>query len=162
MSQHRIPPVLLGSLLLLGTILPGGCRDAPPAAVPSAAAQPSHAHAPQQGGVLAELGEEEYHLEFTHGDSPGVLRAFVMDGEAEKFVRVDLPSFSATVRHDGRDIGVVFQAMASSATGERVGDTAFFEAATGLSGRPAVTITVPVLALKGRSYRDIMVALPAQ
>lgn len=164
MSQHRIAPVLFGSLLLVGTILSGACRKTPPgssAAVAPEAAPHGHTHAAQQGGVLAELGEEEFHLEFTHGDGPGVLRAFVMDGEAEKFVRLDLPYFAATVRHDGRDMPVVFQATASSATGEKVGDTALFEAATGLPGKPAVTITVPVLAVKGRSYRDITAILPA-
>jgi len=164
MSLHRLPPLLFGSLLLLGAALAGGCSKAPPASTakpPPEAAAHGHAHTAQQGGVLAELGDEEFHLEFTHGDGPGVLRAFVMDGEAEKFVRLDLPSFAATVRSGDRDYPVVFQATASGDTGEKVGDTALFEAATGLPGKPAVTITVPVLPLKGRAYRDITVTLPA-
>lgn len=111
--------------------------------------------------MLAELGEEAYHIEFRHGETPGVVQAFVMDGEAENFIRSDQTSFAAVGRTGEKDIPLTFQAVASSATGEKVGDTSLFEATTGLPEKPAITITVPVFTLKGQVYRDVTAQLPA-
>lgn len=158
MKRHTDSSFALG--LILAFLVTTGCarKDSPPA---TAAAPEGHAHVAQQGGVLAEVGEEAYHIEFRHGETAGVVQAFIMDGEAENFVRSDQPAFTARARSGDLEIPLTFRAVASSATGEKVGDTSLFEASTSLPPGSALTITVPVFTLKGHDYHDITVELPA-
>ncbi len=156
--SHRLSASLLLGLGLALFAAAGCTKKAPPE---PASAPKSHTHVAPQGGVLAELGEEAYHIEFRHGETPGVVQAFIMDGEAENFVRSDQLSFAARGRSGEQEVSLAFQAVASSATGEKAGDTSLFEATTGLSGSPVITITVPFFTLKGQIYRDVTAQLPA-
>ena len=81
-----------------------------------------HYHAAPHGGSLAMLGNHFAQLELVAGQNPGEWSIYVLDGGAERFVRIELSQIFVTM--DGQD--VVFQAVANAATGESVGDTAQF------------------------------------
>ncbi|MDB6025443.1 MAG: hypothetical protein JWM68_1666 [Verrucomicrobiales bacterium] len=87
-----------------------------------------HEHRPPHGGAPVELGEEEYHLEFTLDIPAGKMQAFVLDGEMENFIRIADPSWTVTAQVSGHEENLVFQPVANSATGEKIGDTSLFEA----------------------------------
>jgi hypothetical protein len=160
-SHHTVCRLPLPLLLLAFGLGGLGCSREDPAA---AGAHPpaEHTHAAKHGGVAVELGEEEFHVEFTYGDTPGALLAYFMDAEMEDYVRITPASFAAVARVAGRDLPLVFQATASSATGETVGDTALFTATAGwLAERPAVKLTVPAITIKGRTYTAVRAGLPA-
>jgi hypothetical protein len=133
-------------------------REHPVADMPTTV--PPHEHAPKHGGALAELGKEEFHLEFTLGDTPGVLQAYVMDGEVEEYIRIQAPSFAATATVGNETFPLTFHAVASSESGETVGDTALFEArADWLTRRPAMKVTVPTITVKGHTYTGVTAEL---
>lgn len=145
---------LLGALLVLGS----GCGGEKHSGASTAH---GHAHAPKHGGVLAELGEEEFHLEFVHSDTPGALLAYVLDAHVEGYVRIAAPSFAATALVDGLTHPLVFQAVPNHATGETAGDTALFEARAGwLASQPGLKISVPEIEIKGRRYAGVTADLP--
>ena len=138
-----------------------GCDRVAHPADRHSAVVPAHTPTAQHGGVAVEIGEEEYHVEFTFGEPPGTLDAYFMDGEMEDYVRLSAASFNAIVRVDGRDFPLEFRAMASPATGETVGDSALFEAhADWLAAKPALKISVPALRIKGHVYTNLSATLP--
>ncbi len=51
-----------------------------------------HDHGPHEGH-LAEVGEEEYHIEWTH-DKSGKVVVYILDAAAKKEVGVDQPSIT--------------------------------------------------------------------
>ena len=74
------------------------------------------------------LGNEAYHLELVLDGANRKLQAFVLDGEMENFVRCTAESFEVIATVGGARKTLIFQAIGDSATGEKVGDTALFEA----------------------------------
>lgn len=73
------------------------------------------------------MGDEAFHLEFVRDAAAGRLKAYVLDGELEQFIRIPAPSLELSVRFAGRQESLVLQPVASDATGETVGDTSLFE-----------------------------------
>ena len=86
-----------------------------------------HEHRPPHGGTPIALGNEEYHLELVLDAAKTKLVAYILYGELEKFIRIAAPSFVIAVVVEGRDEVLTFEAVASNATGETVGDTSMFE-----------------------------------
>ncbi|MES2692713.1 MAG: hypothetical protein V4773_04515 [Verrucomicrobiota bacterium] len=123
-----------------------------------------HTHDAKHGGVAVELGQEEFHIEFTYGDKPGVLQAYILDAHIENYVRVDAPSFTAIAVTGGASHPLLFTATASAATGEKAGDSSLFEAPlpAAIAGRPALQLSVPALSIKGRTYSNITAKLAAR
>jgi hypothetical protein len=52
-----------------------------------------HAHHGPHNGHIAEVGEEEYHIEWTH-DEDGKIVVYILDAAAKKEVGVDQPSIT--------------------------------------------------------------------
>lgn len=122
----------------------------------------THAHDARHGGIAIVLGDEEFHVEFTHGGTPGVLHAYFFDGHMENYVRTAMPAFSATAKVHGQSLPVVFAAVADRATGETVGDTALFEAkVAALRDQPSISLEVPELVVRGTTYTNITAEIPA-
>lgn len=94
---------------------------------PAAAhAATGHVHTAPNGGELVELGAHQFNLEFKYDAARGMLRAWVLDGHAENFVRVGMAAFE--VQEDGGLRRVItLRALANDLTGENVGDSSFFE-----------------------------------
>lgn len=140
MSRTAPSRNLLGSLALafLAAVLLAGCSktEPPPTAAPTAhdhshdhahGHHHGHDHTPPHGGTAVELGREDYHLEFVRDAGAGRLKAYVLDGELENFIRIPAPSLELSVRFAGRRETLVLQPVANDATGETVGDTSLFE-----------------------------------
>jgi len=122
-----------------------------------------HSHKAPHGGVLVELGDHFAYLEFVFAPDTGTLTMYVLDGEAEKALRVT---------HE--TVGVLFttpeaiaarpfelQARANLLTGETVGDSSQFvltnPAFVGLKAFEAKVIEIRI---KGQSLRDVAVTWP--
>lgn len=73
------------------------------------------------------LGQELYHLELVRDSAEGRLRAYVLDGELESFIRVPAPALELSVTAGSAPRRLLLAAVANPATGETVGDTACFE-----------------------------------
>ena len=117
---HR---VLAAALLTLAF---NACTKHEPAASPSPAAK--HEHKAPHGGTPVVLGQEIYHLELVRDAAAGKLTAYVLDGEMENFIRVQTAAFEVVASGGAEKRVLTFRAVASSATGETVGDTSCFEA----------------------------------
>jgi ABC-type Zn2+ transport system substrate-binding protein/surface adhesin len=87
-----------------------------------------HAHTAKFGGTLVELGEHQYQMEVVRDAESGKMKAWLMDGHAENYVRVKTESFDVTASVGDKSETLAFMAMPNSATGETVGDTSYFEA----------------------------------
>jgi hypothetical protein len=123
---------------------------------------PGHAHTAPHGGVLVELGEHEFNLEFAFDGKRGVLQAWMLDGHAENFVRVPLPGFEVEARAGAEARVLDFVAVADTMTGETVGDTATFEAAAEwLRDAKAFDGRVKAITVRGNTYRDVTFKLSA-
>jgi len=105
---------------------------------------------------VAELGEEEHHVEFVLDAPNGKLQAFLLDGELENFVRSPMTSFEITALVAGQEKELVFTPVANRATGETVGDTAVFEArADWLRTTPAFNAVIKELTVGNRKYQNV-------
>lgn len=128
----------------------------------AATGAPGHRHHAPHGGVLVELGEHEFNLEFAFDGKRGVLQAWVLDGHAENFVRVPLPGFEVEARAGAEARVLDFVAVADTMTGETVGDTATFEAAAEwLRDAKAFDGRVKAITVRGNTYRDVTFKLSA-
>lgn len=87
-----------------------------------------HHHTPPHGGTAVALGKEEFHLEFVLDATNATLQAYVLDGHLENYIRVTNATLNIVASMDGPPKALAFQAVASTASGETVGDTSFFEA----------------------------------
>jgi hypothetical protein len=161
MNHRRVVRSLVLVATALGAFaLLAGCGKKATHEPPEDQAGKGHVHAAKHGGVAVELGEHEYQIEFTVGETPGTIRAYIMDGHMEEFVRIEAATFAATAAVDGQTIPLVFAAVADPATGEKIGDSSLFEAkVAGLNAGAAVELKIPALLIKGRTYTNIAARL---
>jgi hypothetical protein len=85
----------IGWLLLLTGCGPADQMPPAPAVEPSANGH-SHSHAElgPNGGHLVELGDEDYHVEWTHDDDSGTVTVFVLDSEGKESVAIPAETVS--------------------------------------------------------------------
>jgi hypothetical protein len=139
----------------------GGCSNSENSAAPKAEAVHKHEHHPPHGGTPVELGEEEYHVELVRDATAGKLQAFVLDGELENFVRIASPSLEISAQVSGREEKLVFQPIANSATGEKVGDTSLFETqADWLKSKPTFEAVLTEISIHGKTFTNISFNFP--
>lgn len=91
-----------------------------------------HDHTAPHGGTLIELGKHEFNLEFVLDAAAGTLDAYVLDGHAEKFVRIAMPSFEIIAKAGDKTETLKFTPVANPATGETVGNTSQYRATSDL------------------------------
>lgn len=107
------------------------------------------------------LGAETYHLELVREPEAGKLTAYLLDGEMENFIRSSETSFTVDAVVNGKTNTLVFQAIANSATGETVGDTAQFEAqAAWLKTAANFDATLRQLTVRGRRFENVAFKFP--
>ena len=95
----------------------------------SATDQPKpHRAAPPHHGTPVELGEEQFTLELVRVPESGTLRAYVLDGEMEGFIRIAARQLDLQIQGPGRQETLALKPVADPATGETAGDTSLFEA----------------------------------
>jgi len=119
-----------------------------------------HEHKAPHGGALVEFGEEFAHLEVVVDSGSGQLTGYVLDGEAEKPVRIEQREVVIDVRKPTA-LKVTLKAVASSLTGEKVGDTSQFEGqADGLKGLKDFDATVLKITVKGKEFSSVEFNFP--
>ncbi|GMV20385.1 MAG: hypothetical protein AMXMBFR57_03340 [Acidimicrobiia bacterium] len=142
--------------------------DPPPApapAAPAAAAEPSgegHHHTAPHGGALLELGEHFSFLELVVDPATGRVTLYVLDGEAEKAVRVAHPNLTLTITEPaGITAPLTLQARASTLTGETVGDSSEFAGVLdALKGANAVKARLATISVKGQTFENLELSWP--
>ncbi len=146
-------------LFVLGGLLLTAACSRQPAASPAASARHEH-HAPH-GGTPVVLGAELYHLELVRDAADGRLRAYVLDGELENFIRIAAPAIELTATVDGQPRPLVLAAVANPATGETVGDTSCFEGqADWLRTTPAFDAVLVRLEVRGNTFTTVAFNFP--
>lgn len=122
----------------------------------------AHEHKPPHGGTLIVLQEEFAHLELALDAVTGKLTAWVLDGEAAQFVRVQQKEIQLRVRlADKKEETVALKAVANLLTGETEGDTSQFEgAAAALKGVSRFGGVVVALTAKGKEFKDVSFRFP--
>ena len=126
-----------------------------------------HKHKAPHGGTLVALGDHFAHLEIVLDAANGKITAYVLDGEAEKAVRVkqtglelaaNLPKKDGAV---GEQVTIKLQAVANELTGEKVGDTSQFEGQDEkLKGLKEFDAKVVALEVKGQALKDVAFNFP--
>jgi hypothetical protein len=86
-----------------------------------------HQHHPPHGGTPVVLGDEAFHLELVRDPGAGTLRAYLLDGEMEAFVRIPATRLTLDVEREGGKATLDLLPVADLATGETVGSTSLFE-----------------------------------
>jgi Ni/Co efflux regulator RcnB len=125
-----------------------------------------HHHEAPNGGTLIALGDHFAHLELVLDKETGRLKAFVLDGEAEKAVRLKQDSIvieALLPAADGEPTTTTLTLRPSSnvLTGEKVGDTSLFEwGYESLKGVDKFTGVVKELEIKGTTLKDVKFQFP--
>jgi hypothetical protein len=146
--------------LSLALLLTGCGKDPAANSSPATSAQ-AHQHRAPHGGTAVELGEEAYHLELVLDAAQGKMQAFVLDGELEQFVRVRAESFEVLATLPSKQESLIFHAATTPATGEKVGDTALFEAqADWLKASPTFDGILKELTIRDTAYREVPFNFP--
>ena len=119
-------------------------------------------HTAPHGGTLVVLGEEAAHVEFVLDAASGELVAFVLDGEAEKSIRLEADSLSLSVTAaEGDPFDVVLAGVANELTGETVGDTSEFRGShDGLKGMSEFDARLGALTVRGVSFEAVAFPYP--
>jgi hypothetical protein len=123
---------------------------------PPAVADAGHHHHAPHGGVLVELGDHAASLEFKFDATRGILQAWVLDGHATVFVRVEQPAFEVQAKTGGTEHALRFVAVGNPLTGEAPGNTSAFEAeAAWLGAVKAFDGRVNEITVRNMVHRDI-------
>jgi hypothetical protein len=149
---------LAGGVTLLALALAAcGEKPAGPAGEP-----PAHVHHAPHGGALEVLGDEAAHVELVLDAKEGRLTAYVLDGEAEKPVRIAQTSLRLTLRDlPGGGATVDLAAVANPLTGETAGDTSQFAGASPSLRRAAKFDGVlATITARGMKFDGVAIGFP--
>jgi hypothetical protein len=148
------------ALALLLLIALGACGDESSAEL--AGPPPVHEHHAPHGGALQVLGEEAAHVELVLDETRGHLTAYVLDGEAEKAVRIAQPELEIAVTGlASGELALRLTAVANPLTGETVGDTSQFEAGSEkLVGVKRFGGTLTTIAAHGLRFDAVAIGYP--
>lgn len=138
---------------------PGVPAKPAPAAPPAAKTEGDHHHhhSAPHGGVLVALGEHAANVELVLQAGEGKLTAYILDGCAEKPIRITQPTLRLEVAADSAAPAMVeLKAVANALTGETVGDTSeFVLTAESLKGAERVSGRIAAVAVRGVGYADV-------
>lgn len=121
-----------------------------------------HVHVAPHGGALVVLGEEALHVELVLDATEGELVAYVLDGEAERAVRLAQETLELTVTPPGGEpVDVSLAAVANELTGETVGDTSEFRGRhDALTGLERFEATLGALTARGVAFDPVAFPYP--
>ncbi|MCP3917996.1 MAG: hypothetical protein GY711_20810 [bacterium] len=117
---------LIRSLLLALPIMTAGCGKHGHGAETSHEEGGAHLHEAPHGGALAVLSAEFANAEIVVRPSVGALDVYLFDGHVENSVRSSQESIALELSIGGETVAAEAQAVASTLSGETVGDTSHF------------------------------------
>lgn len=116
-----------------------------------------HVHAAPHGGTLIELGSHFAHVELVFDSSSGALTGYVLDGEAEKSIRIEQKTLELRIS----DFTLELAAVENTLTGETVGDTSEFAGRSDrLKGLAAFKGALTSVTVKGQTFRNVEFGYP--
>lgn len=122
----------------------------------------AHVHTAPHGGVLVELGDHAYNLEFVVLPDAGRLLVYLLSGHADAFVRSSMTSIELTIVDGTETRKLVLQPLANVITGESVGNTALYAGdAEWLRRGAPFTGLVHAVFIGGARFESIPFAVPA-
>lgn len=114
--------------LLCVTVTVAGCAqpasESKTAGGGSSAEVHEHPSKGPHGGVLVELGNEQYHAELVHDKEAGSVIVYVLDSAAKAAVPIDASEVTINLSHDGE--AEQFTLTASPESGEDAGKSSKF------------------------------------
>lgn len=122
-----------------------------------------HEHTAPHGGTLVVFGDEFAHIEFVLDQTTGKLTGYVLDGEAEKSVRLSQKTVELKIQREDTqsDFTLQLSGVANVLTGETEGDTSQFAAQSDeLRGVSEFHAEVVSIAIKGQTFTHIDFAFP--
>ena len=122
-----------------------------------------HEHTAPHGGTLVVLGEEFAHVEFVLDETTGKLTAYVLDGEAEKPVRLTEETIGLKINRldSEQTVTLQLQAVPNILTGETEGDTSQFEGQLdALVGATEFQAEIASIAVMGQTFTDVDFEFP--
>ncbi|HLX63587.1 MAG TPA: hypothetical protein VKX17_20120 [Planctomycetota bacterium] len=128
----------------------------------------AHEHHPPHKGTLVEFGEEFAHLELVIDQASGKITGYVLDGEAEKAVRISQKEIVINVMKAEKPgtgpseaFSVTLAAQESALSGEKVGDTSEFAAQSDkLKNLPVFDGTLAIVNVKGKDFKNVKFNFP--
>ena len=116
-----------------------------------------HVHVAPNDGYLVPVGEEFANVELLLDEETGQLTAWCWDGCAENPIKLSVETLALLVLgDDGAEVNVELAAVASTLTGETVGDTAKFEAVVPeLVGRSEFSGELVDITIKGQQAGNV-------
>ncbi len=122
-----------------------------------------HHHDAPHGGTVVALDHETINVEFVLDAAAGKLTAYMLGGHLHGFVRLPVESFEVAAEVAGQPQPLLFKAVANAATGEKVGDTAQYEAqADWLKTAKTFKGTIRSLAVRGTKYDGVAFDFPGK
>jgi len=156
----RTPVRALGRSLLLAAALAGGCGRGGAGGGPEEGTSEFRHKAPH-GGTMVALGDD-FNLELFRDAETGVLSAYILDDDAEDFVRSADSAIAIQATEGGRTHDLILSAVANPATGETVGDSALFQTrADWLRGSDPFAARLARLTVHGSTFTNIRFNVPA-
>src|SRR5258708_31278652 len=120
-----------------------------------------HEHKPPHQGTLVEFGEEFAHLELVLDEATGQLTGYVLDGEAEKPVRIEQKEIVLKVKGKPPEAAVALKAAGNTLTGEKPGDTSQFNGQSDtLKGLKVFDAAVVEITVKGKEFKHVSFNYP--
>ena len=107
---------------------------------------------------MVVLGEEFAHVEFVLEKATGKLTAYVLDGEAEKPIRLTEETIGLNINqlNSDQEFTLQLKAVANVLTGETEGDTSQFEGQSDdLAGVTEFHAEIASIVVKGQTFTDV-------
>lgn len=121
----------------------------------------AHVHHAPHGGALGMIGEHLFQLEVLSNREEGRIELYVLDGEAERFVRIAATEIEGVAKVGDREWRLRFKAVANAATGEEIGSSSHFVAeAPDLVEEPEFELRFDRLELLGQVFSRVSIPFP--
>ena len=123
-----------------------------------------HEHKAPHHGTLVVFGEEFAHIELVLDKKTGKLTVYVLDGEAEKAVRIKQDEIELKINKiekKSADVALKLKGQANVLTGEKEGDTSEFTAqANELKDVKRFEASVGAITIKGKEFKNTKFKFP--
>ncbi len=115
-----------------------------------------HVHSAPHGGILTELGDHSFNLEFLLDARLGSLSVYILGPHAEKFIRIKEKTLHVNLTSAGETHDLRLAAMANELTNEREGDTSYFSGSLDwLKGKNLISGVMLSVEIHGVVYEEV-------